>query len=78
MILIARRPASPGGGWGYLGEEAGDEYELPAPGRSGEAGAAAAPGRFAAGSRAPARGASAADTIPVLPAITDSGPFPAV
>ena len=28
MILIVKRPALPGGGWGYLGEEAGDECEL--------------------------------------------------
>jgi len=31
MILIVRRPAYAAGGWGYLGEEAGDEWEPLAP-----------------------------------------------
>ncbi|HSB36492.1 MAG TPA: hypothetical protein VLH41_06410 [Thermoanaerobaculia bacterium] len=36
MILIVKRPAYPAGGWGYLGEEAGDEWEAPGTVRSGE------------------------------------------
>src|SRR5512139_49397 len=28
MLLTVKRPALPGGGWGYLEEEAGDECEL--------------------------------------------------
>ena len=31
MILIAKRPALFAGGWGYLGEEAGDEFEFAPP-----------------------------------------------
>ncbi len=56
MILIVKRPVCTGGGWGYLGEEAGDEWEFPAPARYGEG------------------GASAADTIPILPNVNaDAG-----
>ena len=33
MFLIVKRPALPAGGWGYLEEEAGDEFDLaPQPG----------------------------------------------
>jgi hypothetical protein len=42
MILIVKRPVLSAGGWGYLGEEAGDECEPPAPARSGEGGASPA------------------------------------
>ena len=31
MILTVKRPALPAGGWGYLEEEAGDEFELAPP-----------------------------------------------
>jgi hypothetical protein len=73
MILIVKRPTHAGGGWGYLGEEAGDECEPPAPARSTAGAVVAFPAGSNAGSRVPAGEASAADTLPVLTAIADAG-----
>jgi hypothetical protein len=72
MILIVKRRAWPAGGWGYLGEEAGDEWEPLTSIQFGEGGVAASTARSNAGSRVPTGSASSADTIPILPAITDA------